>query len=78
MTEPLRLDQALARLEQIVSRLEREDLELEDALKLFEEGITHVRAAQKVIGDAQLRIERLIEEGGEPKLEPIPPSQVRE
>ena len=78
MTESPRLDQALARLEQIVSRLEREDLELEDALKLFEEGIAHVRAAQKVIGDAQLRIERLIEEGGEPKLEPMPPTQVRE
>lgn len=73
MNEPLTLERALARLEQIVSSLEREDLELEDALKLFEEGIGHVRAAQKVISDAQLRIERLIEEGGEPTLHPMPP-----
>lgn len=69
----LRLDQTLSRLEQIVASLEREDLELEDALKLFEEGVGHVRSAQKVIGEAQLKIERLIEEGGEPQLAPMPP-----
>jgi exodeoxyribonuclease VII small subunit len=66
------LEQALGRLEEIVGALEREDLELEEALKLYEEGIAHLRRAQSVLKDVELRVERLVEEGGEPRLEPMP------
>jgi exodeoxyribonuclease VII small subunit len=57
----LSLEARLHRLEEIVSALEREDIELDDALALFEEGIAHLRAAQGVLNTAELRIERLIE-----------------
>lgn len=64
----------LARLERIVRELEREDLELEDSLRLFEEGIGHLRAAQARLRSAEQRIERLLEdESGETILEPIDP-----
>jgi len=55
------LGQRVARLEQILGRLEREDLELEEALSLFEEGVTHVREAEKLLQVAELRVERLLE-----------------
>ncbi len=68
-----RLEERLARLDAIVVRLEREDVELEDALELFEEGITHLRAAEKLLRDSELRIERLLEEAsGEVVVEPMP------
>lgn len=51
----------IARLEEILRRLEREDLELEEALALFEEGVTHVRAAERLLRVAELRVERLLE-----------------
>ena len=51
----------LAEARQIVSALEREDLELDEALKLFEEGIGHLREAQSILNTAELRIEKLIE-----------------
>jgi exodeoxyribonuclease VII small subunit len=51
----------VARLEQILSRLEREDLELDEALALFEEGVGHVREAERLLRAAELRVERLLE-----------------
>lgn len=53
------LEARLQRLDEIVAALEREDLELDDALKMFEEGIAHLRAAQAVLNTAELRIEKL-------------------
>lgn len=56
------LEARLQRLDEIVAALEREDLELDDALKMFEEGIAHLRAAQAVLNTAELRIEKLTAE----------------
>lgn len=53
--------------------LERDNLELDEALRLFEEGISHVRHAQGIIAAAELRIERLVEERGQPQVEPMRP-----
>jgi len=51
----------ISRLEQILARLEREDLELEEALALFEEGVGHVREAERLLRVAELRVEHLLE-----------------
>ena len=75
MTSPESLEKTLARLEQIVVSLDRDDLELEDALRLFEEGVGKLRSAQQTLTDVQGRIERLIEDRGEPALEPMPPTR---
>jgi exodeoxyribonuclease VII small subunit len=67
------LEARLEKLESIVERLERDELELQEALDLFEEGITHVRAAYRVIEEGQLRVEKLVVElNGEVTLEPQP------
>jgi exodeoxyribonuclease VII small subunit len=51
------------RLQRIVADLEREDIELEEAMRLFEEGISHLRAADALVSQTELRIERLLEDG---------------
>ena len=52
----------LARIEVIVSELERDDLELERALALFEEGVERLRSAagalERVEGQVRLLVER--------------------
>ena len=66
MTEPQengRLDNRLDRLEEIVDALDRPDLELEDAMRLFEEGVTHLRAARELLRTAELQVERLLDDG---------------
>jgi exodeoxyribonuclease VII small subunit len=55
------LEQRLDRLDEIVRTLERDDLELEKALQLFEEGVRHLRHTQELLANAELRIERLLE-----------------
>jgi len=65
------LEAALSRLDEIVASLEREDLELESALKLFEEGVGQLRAIQNLLQSAELRIEKLIEEASGPRIIPM-------
>jgi exodeoxyribonuclease VII small subunit len=56
------------RLQRIVADLEREDIELEAAMRLFEEGVGHLRAAETLVTQTELRIEQLLEDSdGEPR-----------
>lgn len=54
----------LARLEEIVRRLEAEDVELDAALALFEEGVSRLRAARERLGAAELQVQKVVEEAG--------------
>jgi exodeoxyribonuclease VII small subunit len=56
----------LARLEDIVRRLEADDVELDAALALFEEGIARLRAARERLAAADLKVQTvLVEADGE-------------
>ena len=54
-------EQRLKRLEQIVGELESEQIDLERALALFEEGVTCLRAATEELGKVETRVQRLVE-----------------
>jgi exodeoxyribonuclease VII small subunit len=56
------LEQTLARLEEIVRRLEEERLDLGDALALFEEGVAHLRDAAGTLSEADARVKKLTEQ----------------
>ncbi len=56
----LPLEARLSRLEEIVRALEDEEPELERALALFEEGVGHVRNAEELLAQAELRVEELL------------------
>lgn len=58
------LDQAIARLEAIVRQLEVNDLDLDRALALFEEGVTRLRAARGRLEKAELRVQQVLEQAG--------------
>ncbi len=52
----------IARIETIVGELERSEVPLDDALRLFEEGIERLRAASAALVQAEARVRKLIEE----------------
>lgn len=54
----------LARLEEIVRRLEADDVELDVALKLFEEGVARLRSARDQLGSAELKVQQVLEQAG--------------
>lgn len=55
-------EQTLARLEEIAVALDRDDLPLEKALELFEEGIARLREASAALGAAEGKVRTLVEE----------------
>ncbi len=63
--EGISLESRLRRLEEIVGQLETEELELDKALALFEEGVTHVKEAEGALAAAELRVEELLGDSGE-------------
>lgn len=52
----------LDRLEHIVRALEADDLDLDAALALFEEGVARLRAARERLAAAQLRVRSVLED----------------
>ena len=60
LTPPL--GDELARLEEIVRKLEADDVELDAALALFEEGVARLRAARERLVAAELKVQAVLEE----------------
>ena len=60
-----RFEAALAELEQIVARLERGELKLEESLKLFERGVELTRQCRQSLDGAELKVQQLL--GGKPE-----------
>ncbi len=56
-------EQALARLDAVVARLEGGEVGLEEAVTLFEEGQRHLRTCRERLAVAQRRIEELTADG---------------
>lgn len=54
-----KFETAYKKLESIVDQLESGDLELDQALKLYEEGIRHSRLCAKKLETAQKRVQKL-------------------
>lgn len=70
MTEE-KFEQALNRLEGIVSKLEEGELDLEESLKLFEEGVRLSHFCNKKLDEAEKKVEILLK-NREGILEPHP------
>jgi exodeoxyribonuclease VII small subunit len=70
-----RFEDALNKLEKIVSQLEEGDISLEESLKLFEEGIRLSRVCNQKLDEVEKRVEILIKgEDGTIKTKPFAPS----
>jgi exodeoxyribonuclease VII small subunit len=66
-------ERSLAELEEIVDRLERGDLSLDDSLKHFERGVQLTRLCQAALKQAEQKVEILVRKGGAPdQFEPTP------
>ena len=64
-------EKAIAELESLVERLERGDLPLDEALKVFERGVALTRHCQTALQAAQQRVEILLKRDGEPVVAPF-------
>jgi exodeoxyribonuclease VII small subunit len=61
--DELRFEEALAKLDTIVSRLEKGELNLEESLALFEEGQFLAKHCAELLEKAELKVEALTADG---------------
>ena len=66
-------EQSLTRLDEIVRRMEKGDVPLEEALTLFEEGTGLVSSCNKLLDDAEMKVVQLTKgPDGNPQESEIP------
>ena len=53
---------SIERLEEIVERLDGDELPLDDALRLFEQGVEQLRAASTELARAEAQVRQLVEQ----------------
>lgn len=75
MEEKMSFEQAIKRLEAVVRELETGDLPLDQALALFQEGVTLTRHCGAQLDAAEARIEKLLEQNGEAVTLPFEPEK---
>ena len=61
-----RFEAALAELEDIVAKLERGELKLEESLKLFERGVALTKQCQQSLETAELKVRQLLGDDAKP------------
>lgn len=59
----INFESSLIELESIVKKLEDENINLEDSVKSFEEGVNLVKQCQKQLQDAELKVKKLLDDG---------------
>jgi len=59
--EKFTFEEGLKRLEDIVERLEQGNVPLEDAIKLYEEGMKLAKALKEKLDEIEMKVEKLME-----------------
>ena len=72
-----RFEDCLQRLEKIVNELEKGNVPLEQAIKLFEEGVQLSDSCRKELDAAEGKVEILLKQNGKLQAEPFEPSAER-
>ena len=55
------IEEALTKLEEITQKLEADELGLEEAITLFDEGLTLAAAVKEKLEQAKLKVEQVLE-----------------
>ncbi len=73
----MEFEKKLSRLEEIVHKMEKGDLALEESLKLFEEGVKLSRECQGQLSKAEAKVKQLvsIDAEGKPVLKDFEPGE---
>ncbi|MDA9903730.1 exodeoxyribonuclease VII small subunit [Gammaproteobacteria bacterium] len=65
----INFESSLKELELIVTKLEDENINLEDSVKSFEAGINLVKECQKQLEKAELKVKELLDDGSSQELD---------
>lgn len=69
--EEMSFEQAMAELDEIVLEMERGEIPLDTSLKQFERGVALARHTQKLLKDAEQKVQVLTQNNGQEALTPL-------
>jgi exodeoxyribonuclease VII small subunit len=72
MKDTENFEKKLKRLEEIASKLENEEVGIEEALALFQEGMKLGNECKKILNDIELKVQKVIKDIEGEKLETEP------
>lgn len=61
MSQTQTFEKNLEQLTEVIQKMEQQDVGLEESLKLYEQGVQLTRKCQKIIDEAEKKIEQLME-----------------
>lgn len=61
MSQTQTFEKNLEQLTDVIQKMEQQDVGLEESLKLYEQGVQLTRKCQKIIDEAEKKIEQLME-----------------
>lgn len=74
--KPLKFEEALARLEEIVGAIEQGQIGLEESIERYEEGMGLIAHCRKILGEAELKVQKLQADAeGKLQAQPFEPDQ---
>ncbi len=65
MSKTQTFENNLQQLTEVIQKMEQQDVGLEESLKLYEQGVKLTRQCQKIIDDAEKKIEKLMEQSSD-------------
>lgn len=75
-SQPIKFEEALARMEAIVGNLEKGDLPLEESLAVFEEGVRLSKSCLKMLEESERKVEILLQDkDGKKRARPFEPDE---
>ena len=77
------LEVSLNEINQLITAMEKGSLSLDQSLHHFERGVTLIKHCQKIISDAEQKVQLLLQQNGQTELQnyeelqhsPLPPSE---
>lgn len=64
MAQKMKFDTSMARLDEIVSELEKNERPLDESIQLFEEGLKLVRACNEKLNEFEAQVKDIMEKNG--------------
>ena len=64
MAEKINFETSMARLDEIVSELEKNERPLDESIQLFEEGLKLVRACNEKLNEFEAQVKDIMEKNG--------------
>lgn len=64
MAQKMKFETSMARLDEIVSELEKNERPLDESIHLFEEGLKLVRACNEKLNESEAQVKDIMEKNG--------------